>query len=138
MKISNSRLFPYKMGQNTCKIFNNFKKLLSGVTTHDTIMVIRVIRKQQDFGLLLSVKLLETGGIYNSSYWKIAGLAACHFQGNSWKLGASIIRVIGKQQAQRLAIFRGTLETGVSIIWGIGKQQTPGNFNDQLLINLKL
>ena len=106
--------------------------------THGIIMVIRVIGKQQDLGLLLSVELLETGGIYNSSYWKIAGLAACYFQGNSWKLGASIIRVIGKQQAQRPAIFRGTLETGVSIIWGIGKQQTPGKFNDQLVINLKL
>ena len=35
-------------------------------------------------------------GIHNSGYWKIAGLTACYFQGNSWKLGASIIRVIGK------------------------------------------
>ena len=72
MKISNSRLFPYKMGQNPCKIFNNFKKVLSRVTTHGIIMV----NSQGD--------------------WKIAGLSACYFQGNSWKSGASIIRVIGK------------------------------------------
>ena len=45
MKISNSRLFSYKMGQNTCKIFNNFKKVLSRVTTHGRTMVIRVIGK---------------------------------------------------------------------------------------------
>ena len=60
-------------------------------------------------GLLFSGELPGTGSIHNSDYWKIAGLAACYFQGNSWKLGASIIRVIGKQQAQRRAIFRGTL-----------------------------
>ena len=59
-------------------------------------MVIRLIENQQDLEPLPSVELLDTGGIYNSSYWKIAGLAACYFQGNSWKLGASIIRVIGK------------------------------------------
>jgi hypothetical protein len=60
------------------------------------IMVIRVIENQQDLELLPSVELLDTGGIYYSSYWKIAGLAACYFQGNSWKLGVFIIRVIGK------------------------------------------
>ena len=53
-------------------------------------------------------KIPGNRGIHNSGYWKIAGLTACHFQGNSWKLGASIIQVIGKQQAQRPAIFRGT------------------------------
>jgi len=46
-------------------------------------------------GLLFSGELMETGGINNSGYWKIAGLAACYFQENSWKLGASIIREIG-------------------------------------------
>ena len=59
--------------------------------------------------MLFSGDTLETGSIHNSGYWKIAGLTACYFQGNSWKLGASIIRVIGKQQAQQPAIFRGTL-----------------------------
>ena len=34
-------------------------------------------------------------GIHNSGYWKIVGCAH-YFLGNSWKLGASIIRVIGK------------------------------------------
>ena len=52
--------------------------------------------ENKDCTLLFSVELLETGGIYISSYWKIAGLAACYFQGNSWKLGVSIIQVIGK------------------------------------------
>ena len=33
-------------------------------------------------------------GIHNSGYWKIAGLTACYFQGNSWKLGASTISVV--------------------------------------------
>ena len=33
-------------------------------------------------------------GIHNSGYWKIAGLTACYFQGNSWKLGASTMPVI--------------------------------------------
>ena len=47
-------------------------------------------------GLLFSGELLEIGGIHNSSYWKIVGLTACYFQGNSRKLGASTIRVIGK------------------------------------------
>ena len=47
-------------------------------------------------GLLFSGELLETGSIHNSGYWKIADLAAFYFQGNSWKLGASILRVIGK------------------------------------------
>ena len=47
-------------------------------------------------GLLFSGELMETGGIHNSGYWKIAGLTACYFQGNSWKLGTSIVRVIGK------------------------------------------
>ena len=41
--------------------------------------------------LLLSGELLETGGIHNSGYGKIAGQMACYFQGNSWRLGASII-----------------------------------------------
>merc|ERR1712102_108071 len=35
-------------------------------------------------------------GIHNLGYWKIAGLTACYFQGNSWKLRASTIWVIGK------------------------------------------
>ena len=48
-------------------------------------------------GLLFSGELLETRGIHNSSYWKIAGLTTCYFQWNSWKLGASIIWVISKQ-----------------------------------------
>ena len=30
------------------------------------------------------------GGFHNLGYWKIAGLAAFYFQGNSWKLGASM------------------------------------------------
>jgi len=47
-------------------------------------------------GLLFSGELMETGGIHNSGYWKIEGLTACYFQGNSWKLGASILWVIGK------------------------------------------
>ena len=33
-------------------------------------------------------------GINNMGYWKIAGLTACYFQGNSRKLGASIIWLI--------------------------------------------
>ena len=36
---------------------------------------------------LSSRELLETGGIHNLGYWKIAGLTACYFQGNFWKLG---------------------------------------------------
>ena len=44
-------------------------------------------------------KILETLFINDPSVhfcWKIAEATACYFQGNSWKLGASIIWVIGK------------------------------------------
>ena len=56
----------------------------------------KLLENSRPNGLLFSGELLETGSIHNSGYWKIAGLAACYFQGNSWKLGVSIIRVIGK------------------------------------------
>ena len=44
---------------------------------------IRVLENSRPNGLLFSRELMETGGINNSGYWKIAGLAACYFQGNS-------------------------------------------------------
>ena len=47
-------------------------------------------------GLLFSGELLETGGIHNVAYGKIAGLTACYFQWNSWILGKSIILVIAR------------------------------------------
>ena len=56
----------------------------------------KLLENSRPNGLLFSEELPETGSIHNSDYWKIAGLAACYFQGNSWKLGVSIIRVIGK------------------------------------------
>ena len=59
-------------------------------------MQIQVDGKSKHNGMLFSEELMETGSIHNSGYWKIAGLTACYFQGNSWKLGASIIPVIGK------------------------------------------
>ena len=64
-------------------------------------------------------------GIHNSGYWKIAGLTACYFQGNSWKLEVSIIMVIGNQQAQRQACYfqENSWKLGASIIRLIGKQQ---------------
>jgi hypothetical protein len=62
-------------------------------------------------GLLFSGELLETGGIHNSSYWKIAGLTACYFHRNSWKLGASIVWIIGKQPAYSLLFSVHLLET---------------------------
>ena len=46
-----------------------------------------LLENSRPSGLLFSGELLETGGIHNSSYWKIAGLAACYFQGNSRNWG---------------------------------------------------
>ena len=59
-------------------------------------MQIQVNGKSKHNGMLFSGEVMETRSIENSGYWKIAGLTACYFQGNSWKLGASIIWVIGK------------------------------------------
>ena len=56
----------------------------------------KLLENSRPNGLLFSEELLETGSIHNSGYWKIAGLTACYFQGNSRKLGAPIIQVIGK------------------------------------------
>ena len=52
------------------------------------------------FPLQFSGELLKTGGIHKLIIMgKLQGLCPCNFQGNSWKLGASIIRVMGKWQA---------------------------------------
>ena len=91
--------------------------------------------KSKPNGMLFSGEPLETGSIHNSGYWKIAGLTACYFQGNSWKLGASIIRVIGKQQAQRPAIFRGTLGNWGLPQFGLLENSRPSSllFSGELL-----
>ena len=77
-----------------------FSKTLKIVWFHQIIrnfyIQIQVNGKSKHNSMLFSGELMETGSIQNSGYWKIAGLTACYFQGNSWKLGASIIRVIGK------------------------------------------
>ena len=99
---SQNQFFPYKMGQNTCKFFKNriFQKCskLSDLTKKLEIFicVFKITEKASLTACYFQGEPLETGSIHNSGYWKIAGLTACYFQGNSWKLGASIIRVIGK------------------------------------------
>ena len=112
-KIENLKInfFPYKMGQNTSKI-EFFKNAQSSDLT----------RKLEIF--MCKFKLTEKS---RPSY----------FQGNSWKLGASIIQVIGKRQIYGLQFFVELLETGainnsgywkIAGLWPVIFRGTPGNW----------
>ena len=66
------------------------------------------------------MELLEIGYIHKLLIMgKLHGLRPCNFQGNSWKLGASIIGVIGKLQAYGLQFSGELLETGGIHKWGL-------------------
>ena len=80
------------MGQTTNSLLFSGKLLENG-GIHNSVLVLENSRPNH---LLFSGELMETRGINTSGYWKIAGLVAYYFQENSWKLGASIIWVIGK------------------------------------------
>ena len=77
------------MQGNRC-VHNVYIRMRFGILAHC------VLENSRPNGLLFSGELLETGGIHNSGYWKIAGLTACYFQVNSWRLLIYFIRVIGK------------------------------------------
>jgi hypothetical protein len=78
---------------------------------------LKYLYRWQAYGLLFSMELLDTGVIQNFSFWKIACLKACNFQGNSWILGASISFSLWENcRGFAPAILRGTLGS-----WGFHK-----------------
>ena len=72
------------------------------------MMNLNLVSLFANLNAFFSMELLEIGYIHKLLIMgKLQGLRPCNFQGNSWKLGASIIRVMGKLQGLRPCNFQG-------------------------------